>query len=467
MRLNGNSATCGFAGETMSEQSIFLAALDISDPAERATYLNAACGDNQTLRKEMEALLAAHERPGPFLDAPAVAQMVDSGAGETRTVAAEENPDFAETHTPDSAGGSTEDVLAFLQPPTRAGSLGRLAHYEVQEVLGRGGFGTVLKAFDDRLHRVVAIKVMAPQLAASGAARARFLREGRSAAAVRDEHVVNVYAVSDDDESIPYLVMEFVSGQTLQQKLDKIGPISVTEVLRIGSQIARGLAAAHATGLIHRDIKPANILLENGVERVKITDFGLARAADDASISQSGVVAGTPQYMAPEQARGDAIDHRADLFSLGSVLYAMCTGRPPFRAETTLAVLKRVCEDDPRPVREVNPAVPQWLADVVAKLHAKEPAARFQTAKEVADLLAQYLTELQMQGTVTPQANVRGPRRVARGAGGSGPRPRWSLWCWLVLSLGACLSCRCISATGPTWSSCRTRTWSGTTCCRA
>jgi hypothetical protein len=406
----------------MSDQSIFLAALDISDPAERSAYLATACAGNDPLRKEVEALLSAHERPGAFLDEPAVAQMSAPGAGETRTVIPGEL-DFAETQAPESAGGASDnDVLAFLRPPARADSLGRLDHYEVFEVLGRGGFGTVLRAFDDRLHRVVAIKVMAPQLAASGAARARFLREGRSAAAVRDEHVVNVHAVSGDSEPIPYLVMEFVAGQTLQQKLDKSGPLSVAEVLRIGGQIARGLSAAHATGLIHRDIKPANILLENGVERVKITDFGLARAADDASISQSGVIAGTPMYMAPEQARGDAIDHRADLFSLGSVLYAMCTGRPPFRADTTLAVLKRVCEDDPRPIREVNRAVPQWLADVVAKLHAKNPDDRFQSAKEVADLLAQYLTELQMHGTVAPQIAAR-PAKARRA-------PRALLWRW-------------------------------------
>src|SRR5205807_5419030 len=146
----------------------------------------------------------------------------------------------------------------------------------------------------------------------------------------------------EDDAPVPYFVMQFIDGVTLQQKIDRGGPLDVREVLRIGLQTAAGLAAAHKQGLIHRDIKPANILLENGVERVKITDFGLARAADDASLTQSGVVSGTPQYMAPEQARGEALDGRADLFSLGSVLYFMCTGRPPFRATESMAVLKRV-----------------------------------------------------------------------------------------------------------------------------
>ncbi|HEY7425277.1 MAG TPA: serine/threonine-protein kinase, partial [Gemmataceae bacterium] len=166
--------------------------------------------------------------------------------------------------------------------------------------------------------------------------------------------------------------------QTLQQKLDATGPLETAEMLRLAVQITRGLAAAHAQGIIHRDIKPSNILLEPGTEtKVKLTDFGLARAADDASLTQSGVVAGTPLYMAPEQAQGDPIDHRTDLFSLGSVFYVMLTGRPPFRAPTALAVLKRVCEDRPRPIREIIPEVPAWLCDLISKLHAKKPAERF------------------------------------------------------------------------------------------
>ena len=160
-------------------------------------------------------------------------------------------------------------------------------------------------------------------------------------------------------------------------------------------QTASGLAAAHAQGLVHRDIKPANILLENGIERVKITDFGLARAADDASLSQSGVAAGTPHFMSPEQARCEAIDHRADLFGLGGVMYAMCTGHPPFRGGTALAVLRGVCDDSPRPIRANRPEVPAWLEGIIARLLAKDPGARFQTAAEVATLLGQCLVYLE------------------------------------------------------------------------
>src|SRR5438094_4144138 len=158
--------------------------------------------------------------------------------------------------------------------------------------------------------------------------------------------------------------MQLVSGLTLHDQIGAAGSLSVKEILRIGMQIAEGLAAAHKQGLVHRDIKPANILLENGVERVKITDFGLARATDDASVTQSGTVAGTPMFMSPEQANGEAVDHRSDLFSLGSVLYAMCTGRPPFRASSSMAVLKRVIEAAPRPIREINDEIPDWLCAV-------------------------------------------------------------------------------------------------------
>jgi hypothetical protein len=196
---------------------------------------------------------------------------------------------------------------------------------------------------------------------------------------------------------------------SLQDRIDKDGPLELADILRIGMQTASGLAAAHGHGIVHRDIKPANILLEDGVQRVKITDFGLARAMDDASLTQSGFVAGSPLFMAPEQARGEALDHRADLFSLGSVLYTMCTGRPPFRAANTLAVLRRVSEDLPRPIRETNPEVPDWLVAVVDKLMAKDPAERYQSAAEVVEVLGQHLAQLQDAKWVPPPAAANAP----------------------------------------------------------
>jgi len=204
------------------------------------------------------------------------------------------------------------------------------------------------------------------------------------------------------------------------------------ETLRIGLQIAEGLAAAHRQGLVHRDVKPANILLENSVERIKLSDFGLARAIDDASVTQLGVLAGTPMYMSPEQAQGEPVDLRSDLFSLGSVLYAMCTGRPPFRAPTTMAVLKRVCEETPRPVREISPELPVWLGDLLARLHAKAPADRFASAREVADLLAQHLADLQnvAGGLVVPDVPSSVPPKS--------PPPAMRLRYWVIAAAVVC-----------------------------
>jgi serine/threonine protein kinase/WD40 repeat protein len=287
-----------------------------------------------------------------------------------------------------------DEALSFLRPTDKPGRLGTLGPYEVVSVIGRGGMGVVLKAHDPHLNRVVAVKTLAPEFAGNATARKRFAREAQAAAAVAHPHVVTIHAV-EPAGPVPYLVMEYVEGQSLRQKLDRVGHLEVREILRIGSQIAQGLAAAHKQGLIHRDVKPGNVLLENGVERVKLTDFGLARATDDVAITRTGDIAGTPQYMSPEQAEGKPVDHRSDLFSLGSVLYAMCTGRPPFRGDSAIAVLRRVCDDTPRPIREVNPDIPPWLADIIDRLLKKNPDERIQTAAEVADRLNEHLAELQ------------------------------------------------------------------------
>jgi serine/threonine protein kinase len=307
--------------------------------------------------------------------------------------------------------------LDFLEPADRPGLLGKLGDYEIEEVIGRGGMGIVLKAHDPALGRRVAVKVLAGHLATSAAARKRFAREAKAAAAVVHDHVIPIHQVATSGQT-PYLVMPLITGRSLQERLDECGVLEIKEALRIAMQTAQGLAAAHAQGLVHRDIKPANILLENGVERVRITDFGLARASDDASQTQSGFIAGTPQYMAPEQARGELADARADLFSLGSVLYAMCAGHPPFRAETTLAVLRRICDDQPRDIREVNPDVPPWLAAIIHKLLAKSPADRFASAEEVASLLERWLAHVQQPTVVAkPEEGIQGSGFRVQGGG--------------------------------------------------
>jgi len=300
---------------------------------------------------------------------------------------------------------STEAVADFLDTSENADHIGRLGIYEIVEVIGRGGMGIVLRGIDSRLNRVVAIKVLAPELASNPNARRRFYREGQAAAAVSHDHVVTIHAV-DDHERLPYLVMEFVAGESLEECIRRTGALPLEAVLRMGRQAALGLAAAHEVGLVHRDMKPANILLENGIQRVRITDFGLARATDDVSMTQTGTVSGTPLYMSPEQAGGETVDHRSDLFSLGSVFYAMCTGRPAFRAQTTLAVIKRVCEDTPRAIRDVNPDIPQWLVDIIDRLMAKQPDERIQSSGELAELLGNHLAHLQDPDNVAAPAGV-------------------------------------------------------------
>lgn len=293
-------------------------------------------------------------------------------------------------------------VIESLAPTDDPEMLGRLGAYEVSGVVGAGGMGVVLKAFDKSLDRSVAIKVMSPHVACSGAARKRFEREAKAAAAVLHPNVIAIHGVSGGEStSLPYLVMPYLRGSSLQARIDHHGPMEVTEILRVASQIVEGLVAAHAQGLVHRDIKPANILLEDGVERVSITDFGLARAVDDATLTHSGVISGTPQYMSPEQARGDAVDARSDLFSLGSVIYTMCTGRPPFRADSSFGILRRICERRARPIREINPTIPTWLCRLVDRLHAKSPDDRYQNAADVAEVLQQCLAHVQ-----TPDANL-------------------------------------------------------------
>lgn len=300
-----------------------------------------------------------------------------------------------EGNSDDDIGAEFEPLsLDFLALASHPEMLGRIGRYEVERVIGSGGMGIVLKGFDTELHRVVAIKVLKPHLANNGAARRRFAREAQSAAAVVHEHVIPIHDVLSDGD-MPYLVMKYVAGQSLQARVDERGPLDAKEVMRIARQVAAGLAAAHAQGVVHRDVKPANILMEESVDRVLISDFGLARTVDDATLTRTGVVAGTPHYMSPEQANGQPVDQRSDLFSLGSVIYFMCTGRPPFRAEHALAILNRICHDTHRPVDEVNSDVPAEIADVVDRLLAKKPTDRFRNAHEVEQHLEAILLRLQ------------------------------------------------------------------------
>ena len=305
-----------------------------------------------------------------------------------------------------------EQIVEYLGPTDRPDMLGRIGAYEVCGFIGHGSTGVVVKAFEPRLNRYVAIKVLSPSLATSGTARRRFEREGRAVAAVSHEHVVPIFAV-DEFRRLPYIVMQFVGGGSLQQRIDNRGPLGPVEVVRIGRQVACGLAAAHAQGIVHRDVKPANVMLETGVDRALVTDFGMARVTDEASMTRSGVISGTPQFMSPEQAKGEPVDHRSDLFSLGSLMYAASTGRPPFRAETVYGIIQRVCEADIRPVREFNPEIPEWLEAFVGKLCCKNKDSRFDSAAQVGDLLSSELAYMQSPTAVAKPGREWRPKPAA------------------------------------------------------
>ena len=293
---------------------------------------------------------------------------------------------------------SGQEDLASLQrllgPTDDPRMMGRIGTYEIVGLLGRGGMGVVFKALDPSLNRYVAIKMLAPMLIPSVIFKQRFLREAQSAAAVVHDNVVGIHAISEWQGN-PYLVMTFVRGQSLQSRLHHRGHLSLREVLRIGLQISAGLEAAHAQGLIHRDIKPANIMLESDVDRVMITDFGIAKAIDDLRLTGTNTLLGTPEYMSPEQARDEQLDYRTDLFSLGCVLYEACSGRSPFRSSTPYGAIRKVIDVDPPSVRSLVSELPEWFEEIVRRLLSKDKSSRFQSAAEVAALLKQCLAHVE------------------------------------------------------------------------
>lgn len=357
--------------------------------------------------------------------------------GEVRDASLNETMSALRRQVPYGAGaGSSLESLSreeILEPAERSGLMGQFAGYDIVRLVASGGMGVVYEGFDRALQRKVAIKVLAPALAASATARARFLREARAAAAINHEHVVAIHAVGEK-RGLPYLVMPFVRGLSLQARLETGGPLGAREVLRIGSQAAHGLAAAHAQGLIHRDVKPGNILIEDGSERVKLTDFGLARAADATDVTRPGVIAGTPEFMAPEQARGERLDPRADLFGLGTVLYTIASGESPFAAESPLATLRKVCERTPVPLHELDAKHPRDLSDLVARLMAKNRDDRYPDAVTAARAIEEALARMSVRNDPVPDvAPGTAPVSV-----GPKVRRRRTL-AWAAVTLMACL----------------------------
>ena len=363
-----------------------LCSADSADSAELEQRVQDHVTDCPDCRGQLESLAAS-----PLLWHQASSILTEEGIGETIAFSSRIRHSPGEIDFTEKTDGYS--VKRLLEPPRHPEMLGRLGHYEIEREIGRGGMGVVLKAHDTELNRAVAIKMMAPHLASFGVARQRFAREARSAAAILHPNVIAIHAVSTESSN-PWLVMPYIVGPSLEQIVKSQGALDERDLVCFAMQIAGGLAAAHAQGVVHRDIKPANVLIESGMGRVVITDFGLARAEADASMTQTGWFAGTPNFMSPEQALGSEIDDRSDLFSLGSVMYYMATGRLPFRAEGPLAVLQQIREHQPAATRSVNPRISRTLSNLIGRLLAKRPGDRIQSAAEVQQLLEQYLAHL-------------------------------------------------------------------------
>jgi len=300
---------------------------------------------------------------------------------------------------------ANRSMPALEEGPT----VGMVGGYKLLEKLGEGGMGTVYLAEDVSLRRRVALKVMKKHVADEPVSRERFFREARAAAKLEHDNIVAIHQVGED-RGIPYLAMPLLKGESLGTILKKRGRPALAFILKISRDVASGLAAAHGLGLIHRDIKPDNIWVETletdestQTIRGKILDFGLARPQQEAEsmLTHEGAVLGTPAYMAPEQARGIAVDQRADLFSLGCVMYEMSTGRRPFTGPDTMAILTSLIVDQPPDPRSLNGQIPVALSRLITQLLEKDPARRPASAREVADVLRKLAADPNTPSTFT------------------------------------------------------------------
>lgn len=430
----------------MNEELIYSQALAKPTQETRSRFLDEACGDDRHLRDKVEALLAARERVDEMLD-DLSGLSVDDRASHHDPL--EDSADEDSLFDPSSSGvvfndGSSARIIAgddfvfegptdlmtgvpllnpeaidprtlefwraILKAPDQSRLDVQIENYRIVKVLGRGGMGVVLRAEDTKLDRIVALKVLAPEFNVHPTAFKRFVREAKAVASVSHDNVVKVFAINEDSHP-PMIVMEYVEGESLSRIIKAGGALDVLSITRLGEEVADGLAAAHQQGLIHRDVKPSNILLEEPSRRVKLSDFGLARGIDDVSLTKTGQVFGTPLYMSPEQANAGAIDHRSDLFSFGSVLYAMCTGQSAFMADSGVAVVHRVVHDQPTAIDEINPEIPAWLCAIVETLLEKDPEDRFESAEQVAQLLQQHRKHIEHPESSTQPAPL--PRRFS------------------------------------------------------
>ena len=386
---------------------IYSAALE-RESGQRDAYLSEACAGDDTLRKEVESLLGYWTEAQEFFEAPAI----EAGA---KALARESPTDFS---------GRT------------------LSHYTILEKIGEGGMGSVYQARDTHLDRLVALKILPPEKVIDPDRKRRFVQEARAASALNHPNIVVIHDI-DTADGITFIAMEYVKGWTLGE-LIRVKNITVKETLKYGAQIADALAAAHSSGIIHRDIKPANIMVtDSGL--VKVLDFGLAKLTEPAESgkhepprtlgqkTEAGVILGTVAYMSPEQAEGKEVDARSDIFSFGSVLYEMTTGRRAFAGETNASTLAAILRDEPKPVSQVVLETPRELERVISRCLRKNPDRRFQHTADLKVALEE-LKEESDSGALAPSAPpIRRRRRLTWAAGASLLAAALGLGAWFGL----------------------------------
>jgi serine/threonine protein kinase/Tol biopolymer transport system component len=408
----------------------------VMQPALSAPY-------EQTLIEAPLPLSGKERRPGPPPSAGpgSGAAAPASGAGEA--AASPPAPAAMEREPPGPAAspgapasragtGAAADDSAFERRPG-SGMIGRvIAHYRILGPLGGGGMGVVYQAQDLSLERVVALKFLPPELTRDADSKTRFLQEARAASALDHPNICTIHEVGEIDEGQLYLAMACYDGETLKQRLQR-GPLPIDEALEAAQQVARGLVKAHRHGIVHRDIKPANLMITTD-EIVKILDFGIAKLAGAAGLTRIGSSLGTPGYMSPEQARGEEVDPRTDVWSLGAVLYEMVTGRRPFRGGDDQAVLYALFNQEPEPVAQLRPDAPPELVRIIGRMLEKDPDRRYLTAAEaLADLRALY-GPVTGTGTRTGTGMTGGMTGTTSVPALQQPRPRRR---WLRASLAA------------------------------
>ncbi len=351
-------------------EAVFDEAVELA-PADRPAFLARTCADDAECRREVELMLQLAEQSN------LTAKLAGAVAGP-----------------------------GLYRPAVTPGQT--LSQYELVEQLGRGGMGVVYKALDRRLQRFVALKFLPPYISAEKELKLRFLQEAKAIASLDHPNICSVLEVEELEDGQLFMVMPYYEGETLKQKIAR-GPLGAEQAVDYTSQILAGLAHAHSAGVVHRDIKPANIVV-TADERVKILDFGVAKVSDR-NLTRTGAVLGTLSYMSPEQACGDPVDHRTDLWALGAVLYEMLTGRPPFEAGTPEGLYFAVQYRDPSSVTAVRPEVPPELAAIVHRLLEKDPARRYDDALA----LAARLQPLRAEVTPSPKPGPAPSSSMAAG----------------------------------------------------